>query len=414
MMAAKPSIVDVCVIGAGMSGLAACDRLQKAGLSFIVLEAKNRIGGRFKAHNESGPIYDEGAHWLHCANINPLVEVLEPHEPTYIKKPGDIYFATPSQFLGTRESQRVWRYYHKVWAQIAKGTAKRRVDKAVSTLVTDPRWGLFFNSIFAASVGNLPGQVSIKDVANYVDSEIDFAVESGLGQQLSRAFSSVPVHLNQTVVEVNCDEGVQIRTASGDVFLAQSCLLTLSPPVLETIKFSPPLPDAHQDSLKTIKMGLLETVALEFHDDVFEGPDDVHLYVGANQGPQLSYLIKPAGRKAAVAYLAGEELRELSGQTDRLVAAALKPLARLYKFDPKRDLRRAMHSDWAHDPHVMGALSYTPVGRSHARSDLKVPIDGKIFFAGEATSISAPASLHGAYNEGLRAADEIHKTLASV
>src|ERR1700742_828339 len=97
---------DVCVVGAGISGLAACQRLQQAGLSFTVLEAKDRIGGRFKAHTKSDFVYDEGAHWLHCANQNPLVELLESQSPAYVRKPSEIYFAATSHFLTEQENQR--------------------------------------------------------------------------------------------------------------------------------------------------------------------------------------------------------------------------------------------------------------------------------------------------------------------
>jgi monoamine oxidase len=404
---------DVCVVGAGLSGLAACQRLQQAGLSFTVLEAKDRIGGRFKDHTKNDFVYDEGAHWLHCANQNPLVEILKSQSPTYVKRPGEIYFATSSRFLSEQENQRIWRFYQKVWAQVESGASSRRDDRAVSAVVNDPRWEIYFNSVFASTVGTVPAQVSIQDMANYVDSEIDFAVESGLGRQLSAAFSTIPVQFGQRVVEIERGENVRVRTASGDTVLARCCLLTASPPVMRKIKFSPPLPIAHQNSLATIRMGLLETVAMEFYEDLFEGPDNVFLYIGGSRGPYLSYLIKPAGRKAAIAYLGGEELRAIAGDTERLVAMALSPLARLYQFESKQELRRAMHSNWAGDEDVLGSLSYVPVGHSGARKDLRNPVDGRLFFAGEATSLTAAGSLHGAYEEGRRGADEIVWVLGS-
>jgi monoamine oxidase len=404
---------DVCVVGAGISGLAAGRRLQQAGLSFTILEAKDRIGGRFKAHANSDFIYDEGAHWLHCANQNPLIDILKPQSPNYVKRPGEIYFATSSQFLGARESQRVWRFYQKVWAQVESGAFSRRDDRAISTVVNDPRWEIYFNSVFASTVGALPAQVSIKDMANYVDSEFDFAVESGLGHQLSVAFSAVPVRHGQKVVEVERGESVRIHTASGETVAARCCLLTVSPPVMKGITFSPPLPNTHQNSLEKIRMGLLETVAMEFHDDLFEGPNNLFLYIGTGHGPHLSYLIKPAGRNVAIAYLGGEELRAIAGDTERVVAAAITPLARLYQFDVEQELRRTMRSNWTRDADIMGALSYVPVGHAGVRADLRQPVDEQLFFAGEATSLVAAGSLHGAYEEGHRGADEIVLALGS-
>jgi monoamine oxidase len=404
---------DVCVIGAGLSGLAACQRLQQAGLSVTVLEAKGRIGGRFKAHTNNDFVYDEGAHWVHCADENALVKILKPQLPTYVKRPGEIYFSTPSQFLDARENQEIWRFYRNAWIQVEKGASRRREDRAVSTVVNDPRWEIYFNSVFASTVGTVPAQASIKDMANYVDSEIDLAVESGLGHHLSVAFPGMPVQFGQKVVEIERGEIVRLRTASGDAISARCCLLTVSPPVMRKIRFSPPLPIAHQNSLDSIRMGLLETVALEFYEDVFEGPNNVFLYVGTSRGPYLSYLIKPAGRKMAVAYLGGEEVRGIAGDGERLIATALKPLARLYRFEGRQALRRTMHSNWTGDDDIMGSLSYVPVGHSGARSELRRPVDERLFFAGEATSLTAAGSLHGAYEEGRRGADEVLERLGT-
>jgi len=398
---------DVCIVGAGLSGLAACQRLQQAGLSVTVLEAKGRIGGRFKAHTNDDFVYDEGAHWVHCADENALVKILKPQLPTYVRRPGEIYFSTPAQFLGDRDNQAIWRFYRKAWIHVEKGASRRREDRAVSTVVSDPRWEIYFNSVFASTVGTVPARVSIKDIANYVDSEIDFAVESGLGHHLSVAFSGMPVQFGRKVVEIDRSEIVRLRTASGDAISARCCLLTVSPPVMRKLKISPPLPEAHRNSLDSIRMGLLETVALEFYEDVFGGPDNVFLYVGSSRGPYLSYLIKPAGRKMAVAYLGGEEVRGISGDTECLIATALRPLARLYRFERRQALRRTVHSNWTGDDDVMGSLSYVPVGHSGARSELRRPVDERLFFAGEATSLTAAGSLHGAYEEGRRGADEI-------
>jgi monoamine oxidase len=280
-------------------------------------------------------------------------------------------------------------------------------------VANDPRWEIYFNSVFASMVGTIPADVSIRDIANYVDSEFDFAVESGLGHHLSVAFSKVPVQFGQKVVEVERGENVRLHTASGDTVSARCCLLTVSPPVMKKIRFSPPLPKIYQSALETIKMGLLETVAMEFYEDLFEGPNNVFLYIGTSQGPQLSYLIKPAGRKVAIAYLGGEEVRAVAGDTERLVATALTPLSRLYQFESKQELRQIMHSNWTHNGDVMGALSYVPVGHSRVRSDLRRPVDGQLFFAGEATSLVAAGSLHGAYDEGCRAAGEALGVLGS-
>ena len=76
-MANFASHYDVVIIGAGAAGLAAALRLHATNLKMLVLEARNRPGGRAWTHHEArGPI-DMGAGWLHSADRNPLVTVAE-------------------------------------------------------------------------------------------------------------------------------------------------------------------------------------------------------------------------------------------------------------------------------------------------------------------------------------------------
>src|SRR5260221_7659980 len=77
-MTSLPSEVDVAIIGAGAAGLGAAHALKDSGLSFIVLEARDRVGGR--AHTiqaAPGIIFDLGCRWLHSADQNSFVEIAQ-------------------------------------------------------------------------------------------------------------------------------------------------------------------------------------------------------------------------------------------------------------------------------------------------------------------------------------------------
>src|SRR5262249_58571014 len=72
-----PSEVDVAVIGAGAAGIAAGRHLREAKLDLVVLEARNRIGGRAWTTEAGGFPLDLGCGWLHSADRNPWTKIAE-------------------------------------------------------------------------------------------------------------------------------------------------------------------------------------------------------------------------------------------------------------------------------------------------------------------------------------------------
>src|SRR5262249_21030670 len=78
LMTSLPSFIDVAIIGAGAAGLGAAHALKDSGLSFIVLEARNRVGGRGHTIMAASDItFDLGCGWLHSADKNSFVAIAE-------------------------------------------------------------------------------------------------------------------------------------------------------------------------------------------------------------------------------------------------------------------------------------------------------------------------------------------------
>jgi monoamine oxidase len=79
--------VDVVVIGAGAAGVGAGQALRARGLSFTILEAGDRVGGRAFTDTASLPVaWDQGCHWMHCADVNPLVAEADRVGTTYLRQ----------------------------------------------------------------------------------------------------------------------------------------------------------------------------------------------------------------------------------------------------------------------------------------------------------------------------------------
>ena len=80
-------IYDVIIVGAGISGLAAADNLIDSGKDVLILEARDRIGGRIWSHLWNGVTIEEGANWIHTSDGNPLTKFSEKHGFTTYETP---------------------------------------------------------------------------------------------------------------------------------------------------------------------------------------------------------------------------------------------------------------------------------------------------------------------------------------
>ena len=71
----EPNGKTVIVIGAGISGLAAAQKLKQEGFTVVVLEAQEKVGGRIRTDRSLGVAFDEGASWIHGPNGNPITNL---------------------------------------------------------------------------------------------------------------------------------------------------------------------------------------------------------------------------------------------------------------------------------------------------------------------------------------------------
>jgi monoamine oxidase len=157
-------------------------------------------------------------------------------------------------------------------------------------------------------------------------------------------------------------------------------------------------------------MGLLNKLYLRFSEVFWDEDSDWIGYIAAQKGEWSDFfnLYKYTGRPVLLAFNAGEVARRLEAYSDReTVAACMEVLRTIYGDDiPEPDAWQITR--WASDPLAGGSYSYRPVGStSEDHNHLAEPVNGRLFFAGEATSAGLNATVHGAYLSGLRAAGEI-------
>ena len=240
----------------------------------------------------------------------------------------------------------------------------------------------------------------------------DVLFPGGYGQIVEVLSDGLDVRLRQAVTGIDHSGAhVVATTAAGARFEADRVVVTLPLGVLRNglVSFSPPLPPAKRRAIADLKMGVLNKTCLLFEDVFWEPGVEVIGYVGADRGQWAETLsLHPyTGQPILMMFNAGAYGAEIESLTDReIVAEATLALADMYGAVPQPT--DALVTRWGSDPWTHGSYSYVPVGSSFERyATLGEPIGDRVFFAGEATDPDHPATVHGAFLSGVRAAGEI-------
>ncbi len=401
---------NIAIIGAGAAGLAAAKELQELGQDFLLLDASHRIGGR--VHTEElapGVPFDLGAHWVMAPSVNPLIPYAK-NAQMELDAAGEHYTAAryfeERDWLPDDAFQDFGEYWDRQFATLAKVKNGHEDSSVFDVIDNDNRWAPYFHMFFAQDFTRDVDQASVRDTMNYVRQEEDLAVPAGLGNLLSLYGANVAVSLNTAVRKIDSSgPNLKLDTAKGQV-RADKVILTVSTGVLATrqITFTPALPDWKLEAIDGLPLGSCTRVALMFDDPILRdfpseftvdtsGDGPIHFrnrpfghdYVEIATGGRLAEWMEKSGEQATIAFIL-EKLRSIAGQ--RTVP------------DPAHSIVSA----WDGDDWVKGAYSCARPGAADQRSVLARPIDDRIYFAGEATSIDYYASVHGACISGRDAA----------
>ena len=203
-MSSLPSSVDVAIIGAGAAGLGAAHALQNSGLSTIVLEARDRVGGRgYTVQAAPDVIFDVGCGWLHSADKNSFVSIAE-----------QLNFEVNKALPPWRE-----RAFGKAFPQTERDDFMRALDAfydraeqaarsgrdGPANLCLEPgnRWNPMIDAISTYVNGCELEQVSILDMDAYEDTNVNWRVRRGYGALMAAYGARLPLALNCNVTLID-------------------------------------------------------------------------------------------------------------------------------------------------------------------------------------------------------------------
>lgn len=428
---------DVVVVGAGVAGLTAARLLQDAGRRVVVLEARDRVGGRVHTERTGGQVTDRGASWIHGIDGSAVADAVRAFGlPTVEFTVGGYqvdgrpiaYHAPDGRRMSDAEAVRFADDVHAVdrtlvdviavsapadsyrmvveRAVAAQGWDAERAERVREHLEhrSEEQYGVGADELAAHGLDDdtIEGD---EVVFPHGYDELPAHLAEGLDVRLGHTVTAVSRGLGGVVVTV--DDG-----ARSTPFAAGSAVATVPVSVLQagTITFDPPLPDRHREALGHLRMNAFEKVVLRFPERFW----DEDVYAVRQLGPEGSWwhswydLTRIDGEPTLLTFAAGPAARAIRGwSAERVAASVLDQLRRLYG-DRVAAPTSVLVTAWQDDPWALGSYAHMLPGSTTAdHDDLAEPIDGVLHLAGEATWTDDPATVSAALYSGHRAAERV-------
>ena len=387
------------VVGAGLAGLSAADALLRAGWDVVVLEARDRVGGRVWSRElANGSVVEMGAEFI---------------------LPGNEVIVAEARRLGLDLWEKGMAYGRREVAGVSADEL-RAAAAMIGAALEDPDCARLSAPALLERLDLAPSvreavrarvEVSAAAPADMVGADelgLVAAVSddpshgiAGGNQSLARALAAAlgeRVHLRSPVVGVSWGEqGVTVRTERGAVE-GTAAVVAVPAPLLDVIAFDPPLPRERRDAVARLGYG-----------------HAAKLFVPLRERPEPSAVLSVPERYWTWTARAGEAVQPVAhafaGSPSGLEALGVSEgperwVGSLARLRPDLDLAPAgaLLSTWSDDPWARGAYSvHTPGGNDPALAER----DGPLVFAGEYTAGPFAGLMEGALRSGARAAEQL-------
>ena len=408
----------VIIIGAGAAGLSAARQLKKQGISFLIVEAANRLGGR--AYTESfsfGQPVDHGCSWITGSNENFFKRFGYKNGFTLLDHTNA--GAETFEKNGLRASMNSQAAYINAGYDIENAineAGRAGKDIPASNVVSNIRNG----RIYQNWEGALNFAVDMEDIST-IDyfrgrpSQPSYIVKEGLGALVSKLNQNFPIKFNTKVLEIDhSGSQVEVVTNGGKV-QARYCICTVSVGVLksESIKFTPSISNNKQKAINDLEMGLLVKIPLLFDGNRLGLKENNRVEYDLPEkdiGSGCYFLAWPTNHDYLMGFIGGKFGWDLYAQgQDTVVEYAMEKLTFMVGNSAKSHFIKGFASDWADNPLTLGSYTAAKPGHGGTREFLGEIENDKLLFAGEAVEPEIYGLVNGAFESGKKAAETIGK-----
>ncbi len=434
---------EVVVLGAGFSGLACAQALSSAGVDFLVLEGRDRIGGRAwtdyvfggGAPLELGALMIHGRHamthdWVKRFGLHALpLPLMQRGRFSNGGRVGTLpWLALP--FYPAFGTRAFWEGVYRLPHALSTDTGPdRSLARFLDQAGCSEAARLFVNLLHAHTYAADSDQIGIRGPGEEIRAAREefgyrnFRIVEGYSELARRGADEIRarIHLKTRVRRLRwTDREVRVEAESvpgGDpvTVVARQAVVTLPLGVLQagTMVFDPPLPERKRRAIERIPVGHAFTLHLRLKGGNLRRRlgDFALVWGGTPSTFHRPHLGTETGVGVLSAFTVGREAVRREDLSDsELVAVTLEELRSILPSgaDPGTADRHLVHR-WSRDPFAQGAYSFLGVGaRLSDRQALAEPVEPVLSFAGEATHFGGEsATVHGAIETGYRAADEV-------
>lgn len=413
---------DVIIIGAGAAGLMAARELSRAGKKVLILEARNRIGGRILPLNESDFDYPAqgGAEWVHGE---------APVTRTLVKEAGLTFIPEDGEVWSMRDGELVQMTQFVTNDPVLKEktqllTEDIPLSKFLSRYLAEEKYAKLRNSIIKMAEGydaadpELVSTFMIRDAWLIDSTWNDGRIKEGYTALLQFLENDckkygVQILLNTRVVKIEVSDPDVLIQTSDRKFTTYRVVVTVPLPLLKEIQFVPSI-EKKLEAASRIGFGGVIKVLLKFKtrwwiDSL--GKDMSTMSFMLSNEPFMTWWTQyPVINPVLTGWIAGPEvLKYKDTSSEQLVELAIESLSRIFKVDKaflQQNLVTARSFNWPIDPFTKGSYSYSTYKTEDAYEILADPISNRIFIAGEAVG-KASATVEGALESGQRVALQI-------
>lgn len=415
---------DVIIIGAGLAGLAAALKLKKRNISYTIIEARSRIGGRVFSHQiDPGLIIELGGEWVGdshtrmqelCADFNLELQdnrfdshliFKENYYPngkwSYSEEWNKKFEQLVEDYHHMSEADQIKLDQHDWWRYLVNNGCQGR-DLELRELLDSTDFGESIRHVSAFAA-----------LAEYAESspynEMDLKIKGGNGMLIKKMADAVGrenILLNHAVTQIDQTQDAKVTCKNGLVFTANKVICTIPTFAVNKINWLPALPEEKVNAIIELQYCRINKHAMVFNDRFWKAEN---FDLVSDQLPHYFYHAtknQVSKKGVLISYSIGDKAAVIANQSDNWIANQISNTLSPHFGNIENKLEKQVNYYWGEDPFTKGAYALYGAGQWFRLMPILQKPFINTFFAGEYIA-DWQGFMEGAVNTGEDAADAI-------